>query len=184
VISFLADAGYEVVEQPQPVAGIPFEFAGMLAGRTSLDLIAVVDLAIDLDDDVIRRRIEGLARALDLVRSRRSLTVVLVGPRRPALIRAIAGVARVLSVGTLREDDDRALPDALAVLLPLEVTTEGGGAADSWPATRERMMAEYPKEIVPVLSAARSGETAVEMALGEILRAPIAVLRSEREEEE
>src|SRR5207237_216458 len=133
VVAVLEGAGYEIVEQPRRIGGIPFEFAAMLAGRSSLDLIALVDLAVDADDERTRRRVEGLARALALVRSRRSLTVVLVGPRRdPGLIQAIAGVARVLTVGSPGEDDEADLRDALAVLLPLEVATEDEDAAGSW----------------------------------------------------
>jgi hypothetical protein len=177
VIAVLVGAGYEIVEQPRPIGGIPFEFAAMLAGRSSLDLIALVDLAVDTDDERIRRRIEGLARALDLVRSRRSLTIILVGPRRGTdLIRAIAGVARALTVGTPGADDEAAIRDALAVLLPLEISTHEGGAPDAWDAAREQMTADHPDEVGSVLAAARSSEAAVESALREILSEPISEL--------
>src|SRR4051812_47012848 len=115
----------------------------MLAGSNSLDLIAIVDLATESDDDQIRRRIEALAQALDLVRSRRSLTVVLAGPRRGAgLIQAIAGVARVLTVGTPREGAE--LRDALAVLLPLEIAPDDTGVVDVWAQARERLLDTHP----------------------------------------
>lgn len=181
-VAVLEGAGYEIVEQPRPIGGIPFEFAAMLAGRSSLDLIALVDLAIDTDDDHIRRRVEGLARALDLVRSRRSLTVVLVGPRRgPSLIQAIAGVTRVLTVGSPGEDDKADLRDALAVLLPLEVTADDDDAADLWAAARAQLIAAHPAETERVLSAARSGETAVENILRDLLGEPIDGLHEEDE---
>lgn len=170
VVAVLEDAGYELVEQPRRIGGIPFEFASMLAGRSSLDLIALVDLAVDTDDERIRRRVEGLARALDLVRSRRSLTLVLVGPRRGAgLIQAIAGVARVLIVGSPGEDDEADLHDALAVLLPLEVATEADQVTDSWAAARDRLVGAHPAETDAVLSMARFGKTAVERALRDLL---------------
>jgi hypothetical protein len=185
VVAVLEGAGYEIVEQPRRIGGIPFEFAAMLAGRSSLDLIALVDLAVDADDERIRRRVEGLARALDLVRSRRSLTVVLVGPRRGAgLIQGIAVVARILTVGSPGEDDEADLRDALAVLLPLEVTTEDGEAADSWAAARDRMVAAHPAETEAVLSAARSGKAAVESALHDMLGEPIDVAREAQNDEE
>jgi hypothetical protein len=177
VVAVLQDAGYEIVEQPRRIGGIPFEFAAMLAGRSSLDLIALVDLVIDIDDDRIRRRVEGLARALDLVRSRRSLTIVLVGPQRDAgLIQALAGVARVLTMGSPGKDDNAGLRDALAVLLPLEVATEDGDETDSWAAARDHLIAAYPAETAGVLSAARSGEGAVENALRKVLSEPIEEL--------
>jgi len=185
VVAVLEGAGYEIVEQPRRIGGIPFEFAAMLAGRSSLDLVALVDLAVDADDERTRRRVEGLARALDLVRSRRSLTVVLVGPRRGAgLIQAIAGVARVLTVGSPGEDDEPDLRDALAVLLPLEVATEENDVADPWAATRDRMVAAHPAETETVLSAARSGKVAVENALRDMLGEPIDELYEAEDEEE
>jgi hypothetical protein len=174
VIAVLKDAGYEIVDQPRPIGGIPFEFAAMLAGSSSLDLIALVDLVVDTDDERIRRQVEGLARALDLVRSRRSLTIILVGPRRGTdLVQAIAGVARVLTVGTPGADDEAGIRDALAVLLPLEVSTESGGAADAWDAAHDQIGGERPDEVRRILAAARTGEAAVEAALREILSEPI-----------
>jgi hypothetical protein len=174
VVELLEREGYEIVEQPRSIGGIPFEFSAMLVGRSSLDLIALVDLAIESDDEPVRRRVEGLARALDLVRSRRSLTVILVGPRRgTGLIQGIADVARVLTVGSPGEDDDAELRDALAVLLPLVVTTENDEGEDSWPAVRDRMVAAQPAEAQGVLSAARSGKSAVEKALRAMLCEPI-----------
>jgi hypothetical protein len=174
VVAVLEQAGYEIVEQPRRIGGIPFEFAAMLAGRHSLDLITIVDLAIDVDDEQIGRRVAGLARALDLVRSRRSLTVVLVGPMRgPRLIRAIVGVARVLTVGSAGKDDEAAMRNALAVLLPLEVSTEDEDAADSWVEIRDRMVSAYPAGTEAVLAAATSGEEAVQNALREMLSEPI-----------
>jgi hypothetical protein len=176
VIELLTDAGYDVVAQPQQVGGIPFEFAAMLAGRSSLDLIALVDLAVDTDDVGIRRRVEGLARALDLVRSRRSLTIILVGPRRGLrLIQGLAGVARVLTVGSPGTDDAAGLRDALAVLLPLEVATENDDAADAWATARMQMNAKDPSETGRALAASVSGKAAVQNALHDILSEPIEI---------
>jgi hypothetical protein len=176
VTTMLEQAGYEGLDQPRSIGGVPFEFAAMFVGRTSLDLIAVLDLAIDADEERIRRRVEALARALDLVSSRRSLTVILVGPRPPqSLIQAIAEVARVLAVGTPAEGDDASLQDALAVLLPLELVTENeekdGGGSD-WEDARKRLLAEHPTELATVLAAAGRGQTAVTEALRVLLIAP------------
>lgn len=115
----------------------------------------------------------ALARALDLVQSRRSLTVVLVGPRRAELIQGLAGVARVLTVGSLGEDDGGELRDALAVLLPLEITTEDDGASNPWAEARDRMSAAHPAETKPVLAAAEVGTSAVKTALKDMLAEPV-----------
>jgi hypothetical protein len=184
VVAVLEGVGYEVVDQPRRIGGVPFEFAAMVAGQGSLDLIVLVDLAVDADDEPIRRRVEGLARALDLVRSRRSLTVVLVGPRRGVgLIQAVAGVARVLTVGSPSEDDEADLRDALAVLLPLKVATEDEDTADEWAVARDRMVAEHPAETEAVLSVARSGKAAVDNALRDMLAEPIDDLYEADDEE-
>ena len=178
VAAFLEEADYVRVDQPRPIGGIPFAFDAMLAGRNSLDLIAVVDLGIHPDDERIRHQVEALAQALDLVRSRRSLTVVLAGPRRgAALIQAIAGVARILVVGTPMEGEDAGLRDALAVLLPLEIALQDDSAIEVWLQARERLLEGNPVEIEPLLAMAPRGQTAVEAALGTLLAAPFLGLR-------
>jgi hypothetical protein len=185
VVAVLEGAGYEIVEQPRRIGGIPFQFAAMLAGRSSLDLVVLVDLATDTDDDRIRRRVEGLARALDLVRSRRSLTIVLLGPLRSAvLIQAIAGVARILNVGSPGRGDEADLRDALSVLLPLEVATEKGDGADPWAEARAQIVAQHPAETESVVSAARFGKAAVENALRDVLSVPIVELYEVEDEQE
>ena len=76
VVHRLAASGYAELKQPVTVAGIPFEFAAILARPDSLDLVIIADTIAEPDHERIRRRIEALARALDVVRSRRTLTVV------------------------------------------------------------------------------------------------------------
>lgn len=185
VVAFLEKADYERVDQPRPIGGIPFAFDAMLAGRNSLDLITVVDLGLHPDDEKIRRQVEALAQALDLVRSRRSLTVVLAGPRRgAALIQAIASVARILVVGTPTEAEDAGLRDALAVLLPLEIARQDGSAADVWAQARKHLLDEDGAEIAPLLTAAPHGQGAVEAALAALLAEPLAELWENDDEEE
>jgi hypothetical protein len=174
VIAVLADARYEPVPQPAEVAGVPFEFAALLAGERSLDLVAIVDLALDRDDGAVRARVEGLAGALDLVTSRRALTVVLVGPLRgPDLVRGLVPVARVITVGTLGEEDDKALRSALSVLLPLEVATDDENPAEAWEDARARLAREYPALTAAVFAAAGSGAKEVGAALQAVLAEPL-----------
>lgn len=174
VTALLGEAGYELIEQPE-VAGIPFRFDATLALRDSLDLIVVVDLAAKPDEDRVRRAVEALARALDLVRSRRSLTVVLVGPPpHPDLTRGVALVARILRVPPGRDDGDL-LRESLSVLLPLEPA--GLGAEKfidvGWNDTRGRLLEGDEGIVGPVLEAAARGDEAVYGAAAEVLGAPI-----------
>lgn len=120
VVDLLREGSYERLPQPVAVASIPFEFSAVLVASSSLDLVLVVDTITDTDVASIRARVEGVSRALDLVESRRPLTVVLVGPEpTPELLLALTRVARVLIAGV--PSDERELREALAVLLPLEL---------------------------------------------------------------
>jgi hypothetical protein len=172
VTKVLEDASYVQVSQPTEVGGIPFEFAAMLAGKSSLDLVILVNSEVETDFEQTRRRVEGLTRALDLVRSRRSLTVVFVGPPPdPKLIRAIATVARVLRVRTGDEADIRT---GIAVLLPLKILEEEADGEESWPVSRQAMAEAMSEEAKSVMAAAKTGSTAVEAAVGRVLGEPLA----------
>jgi hypothetical protein len=187
VVALLAGARYEVMEQPRQIGGIPFEFAAMLAGVGSLDLIVVIDVDAEPDRGRLRARVEGLARALDLVRSRRSLTLVLVGVRpEPELIQALARVGRVLLTTAPPGDEGEAeLTDALAVLLPLQISTDPGRAAESWTAARASIAARYPSETHGVLAAATTNRAAaVETTLGELLAEPLRAISTDGENED
>jgi hypothetical protein len=161
VVSLLGEAGYERLQQPVEVATIPFEFSAVLAGRSSLDLIVIVDTVTDSDVASIRLRVEGLSRALDLVESRRPLTVILVGPEpMQELQLALTRIARVLVVGV--PHDDRELREPIAVLLPLELgaVTE---MPESWRSAREKLLAAHP-DAAGLLDAAKVGAEEVAAA--------------------
>lgn len=64
--------------------------------------------------------VEGIGRALDVARSRRPLTLAIVGPRPESeVLTALSRFARVLVVGELA--DEASLANWLAVLLPLRL---------------------------------------------------------------
>jgi hypothetical protein len=68
----------------------------------------------------LQRIVEGVGRALDVMRSRRPLTLVLVGPRPDSkAISSMSRYARVLPVG--ESADAASLSNWLAVLLPLHL---------------------------------------------------------------
>lgn len=101
VVDCLSTAGYRERESKTAIASVPFEFSAILVGSDrALDLIVVIDTLVE-PELRIRQKVEGLGRALDLVTSRRPLTVILVGPAPKATtIQALSRVCRVLSVGT------------------------------------------------------------------------------------
>ena len=77
----LAGAGFSALPQPVDVAGIPFCFSAMLSSARSLDLVVLIDTFESGSEETMRREVVGLSRALDLAKSRRPLTVVLIGQR-------------------------------------------------------------------------------------------------------
>lgn len=80
VISILIEAGYRELPKPFSVASLSFEFAAALVARVrALDLIVVVDMNTQSDERRLVQNVQSLARALDVMRSRRPLTVVLAG---------------------------------------------------------------------------------------------------------
>jgi hypothetical protein len=154
VVALLREASYERLPQPVEIAGIPFEFSAVVAASSSLDLVVVVDTVTDTDVASIRRRVEGLSRALDLVDSRRPLTVVLIGPEPvPELQLALTRVARVLVAGV--PSGERELREAIAVLLPLELVTVTE-MPESWRSAREKLLAAHP-DAADLLDAAKVG---------------------------
>jgi hypothetical protein len=162
VTKLLDEAGYERLAQPIQVAGIPFEFAAVLSGRSSLDLVVVIDTVLDVDVADINRRVEGLSRALDLVESRRPLTIIVVGPTlTPAMQVALTRVARVLVAGVPGSEDD--LRKAIAVLLPLELQSVVE-MPESWRSAREKLLAAHP-DAADLLEAAKTGPEEVAEAV-------------------
>ena len=175
VVSMLSDIGYEARTPPMSIGSIPFEFAAMLTTERSLDLIVIIDTLED-PEDRIHQKLDGLSRALDLVSSRRPLTVVLVGPTpRPAAMEALATFARVLPIGTpVGEDAGESLRDSLAVLLPLVLPQATDEPAQSWRDVRQRLLDTHlSDDPTSLLDAATDGSEAVQDALRASLAQPL-----------
>lgn len=123
IVSLLQAAHFRQLNTPIVIAGVRFDFDAAFVGTESTpDLVIVVDSTVERDER-IRTKIEALARALDVVRSKRPLTVIVAGPRpRAAMLDAIAKVCRVLPVGSLTSgDEDATVKNWLAVLMPLNL---------------------------------------------------------------
>lgn len=120
VAELLDGAGYRRMPQPLHVAGLDFDVAAAyIGGDHSADLIVIGDMAADGERKVLQQ-VEGIARALDVMRSHRPLTTVIVGPRPVGkTLEALAQVSRILAVEEAMDPTE--LRDQLAVLLPLEL---------------------------------------------------------------
>lgn len=116
----LMDAGYRRMPAPLEIAGVHFDAAAAFVGTPpSPDLVLVGDTSLQTIRD-LQRIVEGVGRALDVMRSRRPLTLVLVGPRPDSkAITSLSRYARVLPVGESADADS--LSNWLAVLLPLKL---------------------------------------------------------------
>jgi hypothetical protein len=156
VVSILSEAGYRMVPMPMTVANVSFEFAAALIGTGhSQDLIVVMDSSADAQMR-IQQKIEALARALDVVQSRRPLTVVLTGrhPSQP-MLEALTRVCRVLPTKAVPSaGSDQVLRDKLAVLLPLDIVGIAQTIADPRHELAERAKPLNDKATVKALIAA------------------------------
>jgi hypothetical protein len=124
------------------IAGLVFDVAGAFVGvGHSADLVIVGDMAADGEKKVVQQ-IEGIARALDVMRSQRPLTSIIVGPRPVGRnLQALSQVSRILAVE--EAVDPAELRDKLSILLPLELPSSllsehdlGAGDEDINPSTR------------------------------------------------
>ena len=166
----LTDAGYRPLATPLKIGGLEFDVSAAFVGSSPLpDLILVVDTALG-DEQRIVKMIEGVARAMDVVGSKRPLTTVVSGPR-PNLecIDAMSRVSRVLPVDVAAEcDPEMTLRNWLAVLLPLDLPEEPGGIADPLAEIGERLTG-LSAEVKTLIASAHHGPHAVEQRLYELL---------------
>lgn len=120
VAQALEKARFRRMPQPLSIAGLSFEAPAAFVGNPPApDLVVVGDTSLQSVRN-LQRTVEGVGRALDVVRSRRPLTLVLVGPRPEShAISALSRYARVLTVG--ESADEASIANWLAVLLPLRL---------------------------------------------------------------
>jgi hypothetical protein len=129
VADFLAKEGFRSLPVPLEIAGLKFDFPFAFVGSApSPDLILVADTAFD-NEQRITKKVEAVGRALDVVQSKRPLTVVIAGPRpNTSAIEAMSKVCRVLPIGTVSDEDpDAVLRNWLAVLTPLHLPEPSAG---------------------------------------------------------
>ncbi len=123
VAAALEDAGYKRIANGLQVGELKFQFlAAFVKAKSSAELILVADIASESETQ-LTRKVDGVARALDIASSTRSLTLVVTGPRPSAsALESLGRVCRVLPTGNITGDEgDRVLKNWLAVLLPLSL---------------------------------------------------------------
>ena len=176
VADVLIAANYRQLKTPLNIAGLEFDTAAAFVGaRPSPDLIVVADTAFE-NEQRIQRMVEGIARAMDVVGSKRPLTAVLAGPRpRGTTLDAMSRVCRVLPIGPpVQGDADEALRNWLAVLMPLRLPEQTVGADGS--AEMASRLGDLPPEIAALVDWAPQGVSVVQSRLQLLIAQPLADL--------
>jgi len=179
IVDRLLAVGYRKAAVPLKVAGITFDFqAALLGADKSSDLVLISDSAI-VDEKRILKSLEGIARAMDVVGSRRPITCVLTGPRpSSASIDAMSRVCRVLPVGIPAGQSDDPIGNWISVLLPLKLPDMTSTAKDPLQELKEGVEGLGP-EIAALIDLAPHGATAVHAGLIETLSETLAILNLE-----
>ena len=173
IVELLGMVGYRQLSTPFEIGRLPFNFSAALVGTGRLpDLILVADTSSE-DERRIQRQLEAVARAMDVVGSKRPLTAVVIGPRPQSnCLSAMSQVCRVLPLGIVTKDyPDTVLKDWLAVLMPLTLPTQGSQVADTDTEIRNRLT-NLPADIVAMLELAEKGSNAVEKHMVALISAP------------
>jgi len=171
VAVLLVGAGYRKINMPLQVAGLTFDIAGAFVGvGHSADLVLIGDMAADGERKVVQQ-VEGIARALDVMRSHRPLSTIIVGPRPIGkTLETLAQVGRILAVEEAL--DPAELRDQLAVLLPLELPATL--SADRDLGGEDAFVAPDDPLAEALMEASKFGEEAVRDCFHDALNAALA----------
>lgn len=171
----LEDAGYQRIANGLQVGELKFQFpAAFVKAKSSAELILVSDIASESEAQ-LTRKVDGVARALDIASSTRSLTLVVTGPRPSAFaLESLGRVCRVLPTGNIMGDDgDLVLKNWLAVLLPLSLPQPESVVGNSLARIRAAAQ-ELDEATRKLIDVASLGEGAVSKELYSIIDAAAA----------
>ena len=183
VVEILTGSSYRRLSSPLSIAGLSFEFPAALIGdNPSPDLVLVADTAFEADTRILRK-VEGVARALDVARSKRPLTAILVGPRpTAAVLDAMTKVCRVLPTGVIRPDDTSGLlQNWLAVLLPLALPEPSQNVTEPLESIVHRSD-DLDEGIIEIMALGAQGVDAVQARLHELLNTSLEPASEDQEE--
>lgn len=162
------EGGYRVLPQPFKIGSQSFDFtSALIAGDRANDLVIVIELKGSTAEDLVTRRLLSLTRALDVLHSKRPVTVVLTtGQPSSDAVKAISRVCRVLTVGSPAGPHALdAIRDWLAVLLPLTQPAAADVVLD-WEADLRRAAAISEGPLMDALIVvAPQGQESVELVL-------------------
>jgi len=179
VAKLLEGAHFRRVHTPLEIGGIEIDAAAAFVGEPPMPDLIVVGDTIAQTPRGLQQIVEGAGRALDMMGSRRPLTLVIVGPRpESSTLTALSRHARVLAVGESADEKD--LSNWLAVLLPLDLPKAGDDRAA---AANSKLLEGFSDPLVPELvQLASHGAEEVAFCLAEAIDAPFAGNPSSAEE--
>lgn len=183
VVEILSGSGYRRLSSPLSIAGLYFEFPAALIGENpSPDLVLVADTAFEADTRILRK-VEGVARALDVARSKRPLTAILVGPRpTAAVLDAMTKVCRVLPTGVIGPDDTSGLlQNWLAVLLPLALPEPSQNVTEPLEMIVQSSD-DLDEGIIEIVALGAQGTDAVQARLHELLNTSLEPAAEDQQE--
>ncbi len=158
-LTALSDNGYSVLPQPLQLGDISLDIDLVYVGPADrLDLAVIVDRP-DTREEGLRLywQVQRLARALDSVGSRRTITVVVIGSfDDPRLLTDLQTVARVLAV-----DDSLPVRRLLAPLLALELPEATQATLDGIAQVRTDIKGRYRTALLGLVQSASSGQETV-----------------------
>ena len=169
VVSILVEKGhYQELGTAVRIGSQEFSFTRILAGTIKAnDVVLVVELTASTSNDTVIRSVTAFTRALDVIGSRRPVTVVLTsGQAGKDLVNAINRVCRVLPIGApTGEDLEQVIADWLAALLPLESPPTVEHLGEWRGALEEELTGFDDNEVEQIIALALKGKEAVEDAL-------------------
>lgn len=160
-VAILKKGRYRDAQQPFGIGSTSFSFDAVLTTDKSLDLVILQDTTVG-SADRMRREMLAFGRSLDVIGSRRTLTLVLIGQRLDQdLLDGLSQVCRVLSVGP--SPTDKQLREWLAVLLPLELPTATDLQGDWRNEVRSRLSTDVARVASVYFHAAEQAESGVSL---------------------
>lgn len=159
VLASLRENGYVVLPNPLQVGQISLDIGLVCIGPPDrLDLAVIVDRPRTREDGLqLYWQIQRLARALDAIGSRRTITVVVIGGfDEPRLLADLQTVSRLLSV-----DDSLPIRRLLAPLLALELPRATQATLDGIAQVRTRARGRYQESLLRLVDASPRGPDSV-----------------------
>jgi hypothetical protein len=130
ITKLLELAKFKRVPTPLSIGGLQIDAAAAFVGEPPRPDLIVVGDTLDQTPARLQQTVEGVGRALDMMGSRRPLTLVVVGPRpASSILTRLSRHARVLPVGDASDQSN--LENWLAVLLPLKLPKLQDSRADA-----------------------------------------------------